>query len=92
MAVKQMKEERCLDDYGNRIAYTGTNVIVLVQIARPLKEAHKHIPDAILLIALGFVFHFIDRNKGSSFYFAGLLVHFKRKCFCGQVESMRIQA
>lgn len=42
MPIKQMKEERGLDNHGNRIAYTGTNVIVLVQITRPLKETHKH--------------------------------------------------
>ena len=90
--IKQMKEEGCFDDYGNRIAYTGTNVIVLVQITRPLKEAHKHIPDAVLLIALRLVFQIIDCNKGSPLYFAGLLVYFKRKCSCRQIESMRIQA
>lgn len=72
MPIKQMKEERGLDNHGNRIAYTRTNVIVLVQITRPLKEAHKHIPDAVLFIALGFVFQIIDCNKGSPLYFAGL--------------------
>ena len=92
MPIKQMKEERGLDNHGNRIAYTGTNVIVLVQITRPLKEAHKHIPDAVLFIALGFVFQIIDCNKGSPLYFAGLLVYFKRKCSCRQIESMQIQA
>ena len=56
MTVKQMKEEGCLDDYRNRIAYTGANMIMLVQITRSLKESHKHIPDAVLLVALGFVF------------------------------------
>ncbi len=90
--IKQMKEEGCFDDYGNRIAYTGANMIVLVQITRPLKETHKHIPDAVLLIALRFVFQIIDCNKGSPLYFAGLLVYFKRKCSCRQIESMRIQA
>ena len=73
MPIKQMEEERGLDNHGNRIAYTGTNVIVLVQITRPLKEAHKHIPDAVLFIALGFVFQIIDCNEGSSLYFTGLL-------------------
>ena len=92
MPIKQMKEERGLDNHGNRIAYTGTNVIVLVQITRPLKEAHKHIPDAVLFIALGFVFQIIDCNKGSPLYFASLLVYFKRKCSCRQIESMQIQA
>lgn len=48
-------------------------MIVLVQIARPLKETHKHIPDAVLLIALRFVFQIIDCNKGSPLYFAVLL-------------------
>ena len=52
MPIKQMKEERGLDNHGNRIAYTGTNVIMLVQITGSLKEAHKHIPDAVLFIAL----------------------------------------
>lgn len=84
--------DKSLDNHGNRIAYTGTNVIVLVQITRPLKEAHKHIPDAVLFIALGFVFQIIDCNKGSPLYFAGLLVYFKRKCSCRQIESMQIQA
>ena len=42
MTAKQMKEEGCLDDYRNRIAYTGANMIMLVQITRPLKETHKH--------------------------------------------------
>ena len=56
MPIKQMKEERGLDNHGNRIAYTGANMIMLVQITRSLKESHKHIPDAVLLVALGFVF------------------------------------
>ena len=60
-----MKEEGCFDDYGNRIAYTGANMIVLVQITRTLKETHKHIPDAVLLIALRFVFQIIDRGTSS---------------------------
>ena len=67
-------------------------MIMLVQITRPLKETHKHIPDAVLFVALGFVFQIIDCNKGRSFNFAGLLVHFKRKRSCRQIESMRIQA
>ena len=67
-------------------------MIVLVQITRPLKETHKHIPDAVLLIALRFVFQIIDCNKGSPLYFTGLLVYFKRKRSCCQIESMRIQA
>ena len=92
MPIKQMKEERGLDNHGNRIAYTGTNVIMLVQITGSLKEAHKHIPDAVLFIALGFVFQIIDCNKGSPLYFAGLLVCFKRKCSRRQIESVRIQA
>ena len=87
MPIKQMKEERGLDNHGNRIAYTGTNVIVLVQITGSLKEAHKHIPDAILLVALRFIFQIIDCNEGSSLYFTGLLVYFKRKCSCRQIES-----
>ena len=62
MPIKQMKEERGLDNHGNRIAYTGANMIVLVQITRPLKESHKHMPDAVLLIALRFVFQIIDCN------------------------------
>ena len=87
MTVKQIKEEGCLDDYRNRIAYTGANMIMLVQITRSLKESHKHIPDAVLLIALRFVFQIIDCNKGSPLYFTGLLVYFKRKCSCRQIES-----
>ena len=43
-------------------------MIILVQITRPLKEAHKHIPDAVLFVALGFVFQSVDRNKGSPLY------------------------
>ena len=49
------KAEGRFDDYRNSIAYTGSNMIILVQITRPLKEAHKHIPDAVLFVALGFV-------------------------------------
>ena len=41
--VKQMKEEGRFDDYRNSIAYTGSNMIILVQITRPLKEAHNMI-------------------------------------------------
>ena len=52
--------------------------IMLVQITRSLKESHKHIPDAVLLVALGFVFQIIDCNKGSPLYFTGLLVYFKK--------------
>lgn len=89
--VKQMKEEGRFDDYRNSIAYTGSNMIILVQITRPLKEAHKHIPDAVLFVALGFVFQSVDRNKGSPLYCTSLLVHFKRKCSCCQIESMSIQ-
>lgn len=42
-------------------------MIMLVQITRSLKEAHKHISDAVLFIAIGFIFQIIDRNKWSFF-------------------------
>lgn len=54
-------------------------MIVLVQITRSLKETHKHIPDAVLLIALRFVFQIIDCNKGSPLYFAGFACLFQKK-------------
>ena len=92
MAIKQMKEEGCFNDYRNRITDTGANMIMLVQITRPLKKAHKHIPDSILLIALRFVFQIIDCNKWIPLYFPGLFVYFERKCFCCQIKPMRIQA
>ena len=67
-------------------------MIVFVQITRPFKEAHKHIPDAVLFVALGFIFQIIDCNEWSSLYFTGQLVYFKRKCSCCQIKSMQIQA
>lgn len=56
-----------------------------------LTHLYKHIPDAVLLVALGFVFQIIDCNKGSPLYFTGLLVYFKRKRSCCQIESDTIK-